>query len=259
MLCDAHTHLSDYPPVEIAPVLERAQQAGVGLVVAAGTTLETSRASVALAQAHPMVYAGVGLHPMNLTGPVDDGAYSALAALARSERKVVCVSEIGLDYLPSSPPRDVQDQAFRRQIRLALELELPVIFHSRESHPEVLRALREEGAGRAGGAMHYFQADLATAWKAIEAGFYISLAKPLMRLPELQAVAAELPLERIVLETDSAPQPWKRHHRNWTEPRDVRLVAAVLAEIKGVSIEEVAATTTANLRCMLKLPPLLHP
>jgi len=257
LLCDAHTHLSDYPPIEIGPVLERARQAGVGLVVAVGTTLETSRASVALAQAHAMVYAGVGLHPMDLKAPVDDGIYSALVALARSGSKVVCVSEIGLDYLPASPPRDMQEQAFRRQIALALELGLPVIFHSRESHSDVLRVLVEEGAGRVGGAMHYFQADLATAWKAIEAGFHISLAKPLLRLPELRAVVQELPLERIVLETDAAPQPWKRHRRNWTEPKDVCLVAERLAEIKGVPVDEVASVTTANLRRLLKLPPQL--
>ncbi len=251
---DSHTHLSDYPPEEVGGVLERARNADVRTVVAAGTGLESSRASVALARAHEGVYAGVGLHPMDLKGPVDDATYAALAGLARSHPKVVCISEVGLDFLPTSPPPEVQDQAFREQIRLALELRLPIIFHSRESHPEVLRTLREEGAGKAGGAMHYFQADLATAREAMEMGFFISLARPLLRLPELQEVARQLPLESIVLETDSAPQPWKKYRKNWTEPHHVRVVAEKLAELKAVTLEEVASATTANLRRLLRLP-----
>ena len=205
-----------------------------------------------LAHTYPLLYAGVGLHPMNLTGPVDDQVYAALQELATQSSKVVVISEIGLDFMEGTPDRQLQDQAFRAQIRLALELNLPTVFHSRESHTEVLRTLCQEGADRVGGAMHYFQGDEATARKAIEAGFYISLAKPLLRLPELQETVKSIPLEHIVLETDSAPQPWKRKRENWTEPFHVRQVAEKLADLKGVTFEEVEAATTANLVRMLK-------
>ena len=164
-----------------------------------------------------MLHAGVGLHPMDLKEPVDDSTLATLRELAQ-DPKVVVWSETGLDYLPTSPAKEVQDQALRAQVRLACELDLPLIVHTREADHDLLRVLREEGAGRVGGALHYFQGDLETAQAAMELGFHISLAKPLLRLPALQEVAARLPLDRIVLETDSFPQPFKKHRHRWTEP-----------------------------------------
>ena len=242
ILNDSHTHLDEYPSTEIPEILDRARDAGVGLIVCAGTTVESSRACVDLASSYDNFVAGVGIHPMEAREPVDDEVYATLRCLATDSPGVVCISEVGLDFLPESPPRDVQDQVFRAQIRLARELKLPVIFHSRESHPEVLRTLREERAYDVGGVMHYFQGDAATAKESIDSGFCISLARPLLRLPELQEVAMEIPLESIVLETDAAPQPFKKYRRNWTEPRHVRDVAEKLAELKG---------TTANLSRVL--------
>ena len=138
-------------------------------------------------------------------------------------------------------------------MRLARDLRLPVIFHSRglpnvpETHREVLRVLREERGWEVGGAMHYFQGDAAVAAECLDLGFHVSLAKPLLRLPHLQEVAAVLPLDGIVLETDSYPQPFKGKRERWTEPKDVREVAAKLAELKGTTLEEVAAATCDNL------------
>ena len=154
--------------------------------------------------------------------------------------------------MEGTPDRAVQYQAFREQIRLACELHLPIVFHSRESHEEVLRVLREERAYEVGGVMHYFQADEATAKKAIDLGFYVSLARPLLRLPHLQEVAAGLPLEHIVLETDAAPQPFKPRRESWTEPRHVRAVAEKLAELQGRPVAEVEAATTDNVRSLLR-------
>ena len=256
ILGDSHTHLDEYDPAEIPDILERARQAGVGTIVCAGTTIGSSTACIELAGKYDTLYAGVGIHPMQVEGPVDDAVYGTLRDLATTGHKVVCISEIGLDFLPESPDRELQYQAFREQIRLAKELGLPIIFHSRESHPDVLRTLREEKGYEVGGVMHYFQADEATAWEAIESGFFISLARPLLRLPELQEVARKLPLEHIVLETDSAPQPFKKYRHNWTEPRHVKDVAEKLAELKGIGpneIDEMTETTTGNLRRLLKL------
>ena len=253
LLGDCHTHLDQYPRQEIPEILERANEAGVGFVICAGTTVESSADCIAMAQEFDPLYAGVGIHPMEAHQPIDSDTYSRLEGLARDNPKVVCISEVGLDFLPTSPHREIQFQVFREQIRLALALKLPIIFHSRESHPEVFQVLREERAGEVGGAMHYFQGDEATARQAIDCGFYISLARPLLRLADLQDAARAIPLENIVLETDAAPQPFKKYRYNWTEPRHAQAVAQQLAELKGISVEEVAEVTTRNLARLLGL------
>ena len=252
---DAHTHLDQYGPEEIPGILDRAAEAGVGFIVCAGTTIESTRACIRMSEERSAFYAGVGIHPMEAHQPVDDAVYAELESLARDNSRVVCISEIGLDYMPSSPDHQVQDQVFRSQIRLARSLELPIIFHSRESHADVFRTLREEDAGSVGGVMHYFQGDEATAREAIDCGFFISMARPLTRLPHLQDAARAIPLENMVLETDAYPQPFKKYRHNWTEPRHVREVAQFLADLKGITLEEVALTTTHNLANLLGLTP----
>ena len=247
---DCHTHLDQYDESELPGILERAAEAGVTSVLLAGTTLDSIRECISLAERFDAFYAGVGIHPCNAWERVDDAMYGELERLAQLP-KVVCISEVGLDYLPESPDHAVQDQVFRAHIRMAKSLDLPIIFHSREAHSACFQVLREEQAGDVGGAMHYFQADEATAREAIDCGFYISLARPLTRLPEVQAAARAIPLEHIVLETDAYPQPFKKYRHNWTEPRHVAEVAQCLAEVKGVSVEEVAEVTTRNFRKML--------
>ena len=250
---DAHTHLDQYGPEEIPGILERASEAGIGFIVLAGTTLESTRACIRMTEEHTPFYAGVGIHPMEAHRPVDDDIYAELESLAKDNPKVVCISEVGLDYMPTSPDHQVQDQVFRAQIRLAKSLKLPIIFHSRESHADVFRTLREEDAGAVGGVMHYFQGDEPTAREAIDCGCFISMARPLTRLPELQDVARAIPLENMVLETDAYPQPFKKYRHNWTEPRHVREVAQCLADIKGITLEEVAEVTTRNLAGLLRI------
>ena len=253
---DSHTHLDDFPPEEIDGVLERARAAGVGAIVLAGTTLESTEACVELARSRPMLLAGVGIHPMDVTAPVDGECADALRRAAMSSPNVVTMSETGLDFDRGAPDLSLQYQAFRAQIRLGLELGLPVIFHSREVpgqpelHMEALKVLRQEQGWRVGGAMHYFQGDERSARECVELGFYVSLAKPLLRRPDLQAIAADLPLESIVLETDTYPQPFKGSRDKWTEPRDVPLVARKLAELKDVPVEEIERATTANFLSM---------
>ena len=249
-LVDGHTHIDQYDPAELPQLLERSRDAGVALIIAAGTTIETCTAVRLLADIHPDVRAGIGLHPADLTGPMDDAIEAELRALA-DHPGVVEWSETGLDYMPRSPRWDIQQDAFRRQIRLARELGLPIVFHSREASDDTVRILREEGAGEVGGAWHYFDGSLELAQPAMDLGFHISLAKPLLRLPELQAVAAALPLERIVIETDSYPQPFKKNRERWTEPWHLPQVAAKLAELQETDVATVAEATTANYLRML--------
>ncbi len=250
-LIDGHTHIDQFASDDIGPLLDRAREANVGLIIAAGVTLDSCRKVQMLADAHSDVYAGVGLHPADLTGWVDDRTAAKLRGLARHPR-VVEWSETGLDYMPHSPAYDVQQDAFRKQIRIAREFGLPLVTHSREADDDTLRLLREEGAGEVGGAWHYFQGDLRLAERVIDLGFYISLAKPLLRLPELQAAVEQLPLDRIVIETDSYPQPFKKNPIRRTEPWHLPQVAEKVAELQRTDVQTVAAATTANYLRMLR-------
>ncbi len=251
MFLDCHVHLDPFDDAEIGAILGRAANVGVHAVISAGTTLESSRRVVELSDRFPALFGGVGIHPMDIREPFSDDTYQTLRSMAQSSEKVLVVSEVGLDFMQGAPDRAIQYPAFREQIRLARELDLPIVFHSREAHDEVFRLLREERAYEVGGVMHYFQGDFATAQKVIDLGFYVSLARPLLRLPYLQQAAAKIPMENIVLETDAAPQPFKSKRENWTEPRHVAVVAQTLAEIKGIELEEVKQTATTNIRRVL--------
>lgn len=245
MFIDIHTHIDQYETAELPGLLERARAASVGCVVSAGTTLASSRKCIELARANSSVVAGVGVHPQDLTGELSTEDLNGLDELCH-DRRVVAVSEVGLDFQPASPDRAMQARALRAQIDMARRHRLPVIFHMRESIQETLALLRATRAGDLGGAAHYFQGSLRDALEVIDLGFMISLAKPLLRLPELQEVAARLPASKIVLETDAYPQYFKSKRERWTEPKDVPLVASMLAEIRGVGLEEIENVATAN-------------
>lgn len=252
MFVDSHTHLDEFNPNAIPSILNRAHKAGIRLIITVGTTMETCKDVVQLINGHSMLYGGVGLHPMDLKKFPTEEDYSLLSKLVTNHRKIITMSEIGLDFTDTSPPRDLQEQVFREQLRIALQLKLPIMFHCRNAYKEIIKILKEEGAGQYGGIFHYFQGDLSTAHAAIDLGFYISIAKPILRLPELQSTVAMIPLSSMVLETDCAPQPWKKHRKNWTEPYHIVDIATKLAEIKHTEIEEVEATTTANILRLFK-------
>lgn len=251
MFIDCHVHLDSYPDADIGDILERGRAVGVQAVISAGTTLESTQRAIDLTQVYPDFFAGVGIHPMDITEPFTEDTYSQLRDMALSTEKALVVSEIGLDFMEGTPDRSDQYHAFRQQIRLARDLKLPIVFHSRESHEEVFRVLKEERAYEVGGVMHYFQGDAETARKVIDLGFYISLARPLLRFSYLQEAAAEIPLANIVLETDAAPQPFKSKRENWTEPRHVAIVAQKLAELQSVPVSEIEEVTTRNMRDVL--------
>jgi len=253
MLADSHTHFDQYEAHEIPEILQRSMDVGVGLIVCAGTTIESTQSSIRLSEEYPIIFAGVGIHPMEAHSTIDQTTSDTLHSLAKDNPKVVCISEVGMDFLPSSPDHAIQEQVFRENIRIAIDLKLPIIFHSRNSHSEVFRILREENAGSVGGAMHYFQGDLDTAKEAIDCGFRISLARPLTRLPDLQEAAKLIPLKEIVLETDCFPQPFKKYRHNWTEPRHLLDIANTLADLKNMDLSEIAKATSANLTSLLRL------
>ncbi len=254
-LFDSHTHIDQYDADELSGIIQRAREAGVAGIIAAGVTMMSTERCIALARQYPgFVWAGVGVHPMEPGIDLSGADAERLRELA-TVPEVVCVSEIGLDHQQGMPDRSVQERGFRLQLQIAVDTNLPVIFHNRDAGMEPLRILDEELQGRVRMVAHYFQGPADYAQACLDRGIYVSLAKPLLRLPELQDLVRDLvPLDRIVLETDAFPQPFKRKRSNWTEPWQVTQVAEKVAELKSVTVEEVATTTSANLEQVLGRP-----
>lgn len=254
-LIDTHCHL-DVPQFDEdrAEMLARARAAGVGTMIVPGIAIADMPRVLALAEGHPDIFAGVGVHPHE-AGTWTDETLGLLRGWA-AHPKVVAIGEIGLDYYYDHAPRDVQQQVFRDQIRLAGALGKPVIVHSRDSHGDVLRLLQENLVPTAGGVMHCFSGSRELAEQCIAIGMYISFAGPVTfkNATHLQEVAASLPLDRLFIETDSpylAPVP---HRGKRNEPMHVGHVAQKLAELHGVSEETIIQATAENARKLFRLP-----
>jgi TatD DNase family protein len=251
MLIDSHCHLDYFSEEERPAVIARAKAAGVGQMVTIGVTMSQSRQAIAMADADPDVFACVGVHPNHAAdeGPVP--APDAIAALA-NHRKVIGIGESGLDYFYDKAPKDVQAQNFRAHIRAAQLTGLPLAIHARDADDDIARILAEERAG--GGdflfLLHCFSSGRALAEAAIEMGGYISFSGILTfpKSQELREIAADMPLDRLLVETDSpylAPVPF-RGKRN--EPAHTVHTARLLGEVKGLAPEAIAAFTTINFR-----------
>ncbi len=260
MLVDSHCHLYfDAFDEDRAEVIARARRNGVKVMLSLGVDVASSRATVALAEAHEGIYAAVGVHPNDAARAWEgERTLQALRALAASP-KVVAIGEIGLDYYRDRTPRPLQWHVLRQQLDLAAELGLPVSIHNREATADlfdILREwvddLREEGSPLAErpGVWHAFGGSVAEGEEAIALGFRLGIGGPLTfkNAPERREVAAALPLQALLVETDApflAPHP---HRGRRNEPAYVRLVAARLAEVHGLTLEEVAAATSRNAR-----------
>ncbi|OPY93362.1 MAG: putative deoxyribonuclease YcfH [Syntrophaceae bacterium PtaU1.Bin231] len=245
-LFDSHCHLEMGEfDADREAVLERAFAAGVRRIVTVGTTLEDAGRAVAIAERHPGVYAAVGVHPHEVRA-IGAGTYDALKKLAASP-KVVAYGEIGLDFFRNRSPREVQLARFREQLEIAADLDLPVIIHDREAHAETL-AILSGRPGRRGGVFHCFSGDRKMAERCMELGFHLSIpgAVTFPKAESLRDVVRDLPLSRLLVETDApylSPVP-NRGKRN--EPAFVVHTAAKVAEIRGIPPAEVAEATTRN-------------
>lgn len=251
---DTHAHLDDERlRVDLAGVLERARQAGVARIVTVATTAADSTACVDLARTHSaMLAATAGLQP-NTLAQADPGDWDRVAALA-SAPEVVAVGETGLDRHWDWTPFEVQEDYFARHLELARRLGKPLVIHCREAEADVVRMLRED-FGRHGpvrGVMHSFTGDLATAQHCLEMGLHLSFAGMVTykNAGDLRAVAAKVPADRILVETDSpylAPVPLRG---KCNEPAFVVHTGGCLAQERGESLEEFAAATTRNARAL---------
>jgi len=248
LLIDTHAHLDhDQFDEDRQAVIERALEQGISHILTVGCDLESSSANVRLAEAHANVYAAVGIHPHDAP-QADESGIAQLTKLLEQSEKIVAVGEIGLDFYRDRAPRDVQRLAFRRQIALARQVKKPIIVHDRDAHDEVLQILRKEGAAEVGGVLHCFSGDAAMARACLDLGFYLSFPGTLTypKNDAAREVVRAVPIDHLLVETDCpylSPLPF-RGKRN--EPAYVRQTAAMIAEIKGLTLEDVARITSRN-------------
>jgi TatD DNase family protein len=258
MLVDSHCHL-DFPDYDDdrEDVIARARSAGVGRMVTISTRVREIGRLLAIADAHPDIFCSVGTHPHNAADE-PDVTTEMLIDLAEHP-KIVAFGEAGLDYHYDNSPRDAQETGFRRHIAAARETGLPVVIHARDADDDIARILSEETEkGAFPAILHCFSSGRALAMTGIEFGLYVSFSGivTFKKTDELKAIAADIPDDRLLVETDApflAPTP-RRGSRN--EPSYVAETAKVLAEVRGVSPEEIAYQTTANFfRLFTKVPP----
>ncbi len=254
----SHLHLRQFD-LDCDEVVARAEANGVTKIIEVGIDLESNKRAIALATRYPQVYASVGIHPHE-AGKATQETWTELRSLA-SQPGVVAIGETGLDYYRDYSPREKQKEALREQLSLAKEFpkgslweRKPIILHDRKAHDDLL-AIVEEDRGGVTGVFHCFSGGLAMAEKCLQMGFYISIAGPVTfkGAYRLRDLACALPLERLLLETDSPflpPHPY-RGRRN--EPAYVKLVAQEVAEIRGISFEELAQATTENATRLFRL------
>jgi TatD DNase family protein len=246
-LIDTHCHLDleDFD-ADRAECIQRAVAAGVTRMITIGTRggLEGPRAAIALAEQYPMIWATVGIHPQRSADSVDPLELERLA----QHPKVVAIGETGLDFFRDWAPKDKQYEAFIMQIELAKRVRKPLIIHSRDAGQEVLRVLEEHGAKEVGGVFHCFSEDVLFAQRLREIHFKVSFPGQLTfkKAEQVRKVCEQIPLEQILVETDSpflAPEP---HRGKRCEPAFVVETARRLANIRGMSLEELAQITTRN-------------
>ncbi len=268
-LADSHGHLtmvfepgtargpSRRPnPNELRAMLERAREAGVTRVLVPATSREDARFAVEIAEANDGVHAAVGFHPHEVSDFDEDRDLKLLDELSKS-RSVVAVGEIGLDYFYDRSPREKQQRALIAQLRFAVEKGLPVLLHNRESEADLLPILAKESMGSKEdlrGVFHSFCADVETGRRALELGYLVSFSGMLTfgTAENVRRAARELPLESFLIETDApflAPVP---HRGRPNEPSYLRRTAEKLAEVKGVTLEEVATATTKAYQRLFK-------
>ncbi len=257
MFIDTHCHVnSRYFGEDSDAAVTRARDAGVSTIVTigCGPTVDDCRDVLAFAKARDGVFATVGIHPHEADS-VDDSVLSDIATLAADSR-VVAVGETGLDYHYDHSERGAQARSFRGHFEIAREVGKPLVIHNRESDEDCIAIMREERAGEVGGVVHCFTSGWELARVAVDAGFYIGFTGivSFRSAENVRDVLRRVPLDRIVIETDSpylAPTPY-RGKKN--EPAYVVHVAAAVAETLGMSVDAVAELTTANARRLYRLP-----
>ncbi|MCF6464333.1 TatD family hydrolase [Clostridium sp. Cult2] len=254
MLIDSHAHLDDERfDRDRDRLIKSLKELGVDLVINPGADLNSSIKAVSLSEQYDNIYAAVGVHPHSAK-EMDDSTIEILKSFTNRE-KVVAIGEIGLDYYYDNSPRDIQQKKFIEQLNLAKEVDLPVIIHTREAAKDTFDIIKEAQDGSLEGVMHCFSGSVEMAMEYIKLGFYISLGGPVTfkNARVSKEVAKAIPLDKLMIETDApylTPEPY-RGKRN--EPFYVRYVAGMIAELRGITFEEVATKTSENARQLFNI------
>lgn len=246
---DSHAHLDDAAfSADLPDVLDRARRNGLGAIVTVGTDTGSSRAAVEIAAREPDVFAAVGIHPHEA-----DRHPSAEPLRALVGTRVVAIGETGLDYAKKFSTPENQKTLFLSHIALAREVGKPVVIHCRDAHGDAIAILKEQGISR--GVIHCFSGTAADARVYIEMGFHLSIAGPVTypNAKGLRAAVLEIPLDRLMIETDCPLLAPQAHRGKRNEPAYVRYAAAEIAKVHGVPIETVAEKTSENARRLFGL------
>ncbi|MGM8365525.1 TatD family hydrolase [Virgibacillus sp. W0181] len=247
MLFDTHVHLNARQFKEDRDeTIQRAFDAGVKYMVVVGFDAETIPLAIDIAEQYETIYAAVGWHPVDAIDFTDD--YLTWLKELASHPKVVALGEMGLDYHWDTSPKDTQKEVFRKQIKLAKQLDMPVIIHNRKATEDIIAILQEEDAAQVGGIMHCYNDSVEYVQACLDMNFYISLGGPVTfkNAKEPKEVAKIVPLDRLLIETDApylAPHP-NRGKRN--EPAYVKLVAEQIAQLREMDLNEISRITTTN-------------
>lgn len=256
MLIDSHAHLEMKEfDVDRNDVIERARLAGVECIVTVGTNLSLSRKALSVARQYQNIYATVGVHPHDVA-KAENKTFDELKALAQ-DPKVVAYGEIGLDYFRNISPREKQVEMFARQLELACELNLPIIIHDRDAHEQTLRMVKESKIRN--GVFHCFSGDWAMARQCLDLGFYLSVPGVVTfdKSQKLREVVRNAPLEWLLLETDCPYLTPAPHRGKRNEPAFMIHTAQKVAQIRGLSWEEVARAAAQNTRRLFHLETAL--
>jgi TatD DNase family protein len=256
MLIDSHAHIqgNEYAN-EVDAIVERAREAGVEKIIAVGGAgdMSSNTEAIALAATYDNVYATVGMHPHDAKD-VGEGELRELRTLT-SHPKVVAVGETGLDYYYNHSPHDVQRRVFTHFIHMARETGLPIVVHERDAAKDAAELLRSEGAAKLRGVIHCFTGNYEAACDYLNLGFYLSFTGIITfkNAEALREVVRKVPLERMLVETDSPYLTPVPHRGRRNEPAYVRFVAETVAMVKGIEFEKVAETTTRNVQALFKI------
>ncbi|WP_062350070.1 TatD family hydrolase [Bacillus kwashiorkori] len=254
MLFDTHAHLNaEQFGEDLEEVLNRAKEAGVSNIVVVGFDRPTIEKTMELINQYDNIYGCIGWHPVDAIDMTDNDL-RWIEELSQHQ-KIVALGEMGLDYYWDKSPKDIQQEVFRKQIQLAKKVKLPIVIHNREATEDVVKILKEENASDVGGIMHCFSGSIEIAKECMDMNFYISFGGPVTfknaRKPK--EVAKEIPLDKILIETDCpylTPHPY-RGKRN--EPAYVKLVAQQIAELKEMTLEEIAEITHNNAKKLFNI------
>lgn len=254
MLFDTHVHLNARQYAEDREeVIQRAFDHGVSHMVVVGFDRETIPLALEIAETHDSIYAAIGWHPVDAIDCTDEDL--AWIEGLTTHPKVVALGEMGLDYHWDKSPKEIQKEVFRKQIQLAKKVKLPIVIHNREATEDILDILREENASDVGGIMHCYNDSVDYVKTCLDMNFYISLGGPVTfkNAPLPKEVAKEVPIERLLIETDApflTPHPY-RGKRN--EPAYVKLVAEKIAELRDISVDKLGEITTENAFNLFKI------